>query len=183
MCTDIGNNPAPPGTVLAKIDPKLFKRWLTELKCSVDESNPKQIVAMLKEMPTVVEGNIEIKPNWHLTAMTDRQKTVCNNFHFKIEATKAAAHYWHYVLHFHPVKKTWHWVGDANPKISGRNDAGGGAAADALALDANRAAVNAAAAQYGLTNRVTVARQDAMLLTLQRFSDDGSIFFKNGIWQ
>jgi hypothetical protein len=114
--------------------------------------------------------------------MTDRMKTVCNNFHFKIEATKAVAHYWHYVLYFNATAKTWHWVGDANPKIPARNDAGGGAAADVKALDANRTLVNTVAATNGLENKVTAAVQNKMLVALKKMSDDELIFLKGGVW-
>lgn len=184
MCTDIGNNPAPAGATQATISPKLFKRWMTLINPSmrIDEGNPNQVVAMLKEIPAIVNGNIEIRPNWHLTAMTDRAGFRCNNFHFKIEVTKAAAHFWHYVLYYHSGNRTWHWVGDTG-NIANRNDAGGGAAGDVQLLNANRALVDSVAALHGLTDKVTIARQDVMLTYLKKLSDDGSIVERKGVWQ
>jgi hypothetical protein len=184
MCTDLTNDAAPAGAALATLHPKAFRRWLENCGSkNIDEGNPGQIVAMLFKAAEVEINNLKYTPNWHLTAMTDRLKTRCNNFHFKIEASKASSHYWHYVLHYHPANKTWHWVGDENPKITGRNDAGGGAAEDAEALDANRAAVDLVAAVNGLANKVTRSLQTKMLDRLKKMSDDGLIFGKQGVWQ
>ncbi len=184
MCTDLANDAAPAGTAQATLHPKAFKRWLEACKSPrIDESNPSQVVAMLFEGTEVTQGNLKYTPNWHLTAMTDRLKTVCNNFHFKIEASKAAAHYWHYVLYRHPTNGTWHWVGDPNPNIPGRNDAGGGASDSVELLDGNRALVDNVAATNGLTNKVTRRGQGRMLTVLKQQCDDGLIFEKGGVWQ
>jgi hypothetical protein len=184
MCTDLANDAAPANAAQATLHPKAFKRWLEYCKCTeIDEANPGQIVVMLRKGATVNAGAIQFTPNWHITAMTDRMKTVCNNFHFKIEATKACAHYWHYVLYYHPTNATWHWVGDANPNIPGRNDAGGGSANSVELLDGNRALVDNAAATNGLANTVNRAVQGRMVAALKRLTDDGVIFLKNGVWQ
>lgn len=184
MCTDLGNNAAPATAVKATLHPKAFKRWMVACGYdTVDESNTGQVVVMLYKGASTTVKNITFTPNWHITAMTDRMKFQCNNFHFKIEATKAIAHYWHYVLFYDAAAGTWHFVGDPNPQIKGRNDAGGGAAANAKALDANRTLVNNVATVNGLANQVTIATQNAMLATLNKMTEDGLVFEKNNIWQ
>lgn len=184
MCTDIGNDAAPIGAVQATLSGNAFKRWLESCGSKrVDTGNAHQIVAYIFAGDEVVQDNLRFTPNWHLTAMTDRLQTTCRNFHFKIEATKAAAHYWHYVLYRHGANGTWHWVGDANPKIPTRNDAGGGASDNEHLLDGNRALVNLAAQQYGLTNKVTIALQQKMVNRLQKLCELNLIFERNGVWQ
>jgi hypothetical protein len=111
MCTDLDNTTAPAGALLTKLHPKAFILWMKD----ADTANPHQVVVKLHVGKTLDLDSIKIEPNWHITAMTDRTKTVCNNFHFKVEVTKAAAHYWHHNLYYHPVNHTWHWVGDPNP--------------------------------------------------------------------
>lgn len=184
MCTDIGNYGAPGGSARATISPRAFRLWMTECGYGeIDTSNPSQVVCILYAGDEVVQGNLRFRPNWHLTAMCDRMKSKVENFHFKIEATKAAAHYWHYVLHHHAANGTWHWVGAPNPKIPTTNEGGGGAAADIRKLQGNRASVNTEAVRYGLENKVNQDRQNELLAKLNTLTADKWIKLKDGVWQ
>lgn len=184
MCTDLGNPTAPASSRKATLHPNAFKKWMAACDyTSVDESNTCQVVVMLYQGAKTTEKNFEFTPNWHITAMTDRIKSRCNDFHFKIESGKSIAHYWYYELYYDDTARTWHFVGLENPKIKKRNDAGGGAASDAKALDANRTLVNNVATVNGLANQVTVATQTAMLAALNKLTEDGLIFENNGVWR
>jgi hypothetical protein len=184
MCTDLDNATAPAGARLAKMNPKAFILWMKECGYKdVDTNNPKQVVVKLYVGETLDLDSIKIEPNWHITAMTDRNKTVCNNFHFKVEVTKAAAHYWHYNLYYHAMNHTWHWVGDPNPNLAGTNEAGGGAASDLGKLRANRALVDMHARVHGMDNKVTKKNQEKMLTKLKQLTDRGTIAQgANNVW-
>ena len=179
-CTNLTNAPAPQNSALITVTPRAFIRWMNEYGAvRIDNGNTKQVVAILYERAKVVKDGISFTPNWHLTAMTDRMSSVVNNFHFKIEATKAFAHYWHYVLYHHPVGGTFHFVGDVGD-IPGRNDAGGGAAGDVDKLDANLALVTLSSAVYKLDNGVTKNTQKNMQNKLKQMVDSGLAVVNNG---
>lgn len=183
MCTDIGNYDAPGGSARATISPKAFIKWMSECGYGeIDSNNPGQVVCMLHTGAQVVQGNLTFRPNWHLTAMCDRMKTKVENFHFKIEATKAAAHYWHYVLHYHDTNRTWHWVGAPNPKIPTTNEGGGGAADNLRILQGNRRAVDTEAVRYGLDNKVDQTLQRRLLATLNDLTGKYWIKLKGEVW-
>jgi hypothetical protein len=183
VCTDLTNTPAPANSAVATLHPNAFIKWMEHHGAMrIDNTNTKQVVAILFECPEVNNGGIRYTPNWHLTAMTDRLSTVCNNFHFKIEATKALAHYWHYVIHYHAGNATFHFVGDVG-NVPGRNDAGGGAAGNLQLLNGNLAAVNVNSTIVGLDNGVTIATQTAMEVALNQLAEWGQIFLNNGVWR
>src|SRR5262245_31491742 len=98
MVTDLANDPAPPGGAVVTISAAAFKRWMTA--CGYDKGpgdNPNQEVYYLKTAESFKTETKDIKPNWHITAMTTlRNGGDCVNFHFKIEIAKETSHYWHY---------------------------------------------------------------------------------------
>jgi hypothetical protein len=171
VCTDLANDQAPGGTAAqVTITVDAFKRWMERMHYSdIDSNNPSQVVVKLVTRDSITEtsGNktITYQPNWHLTAMTDRMKTRCINFHFKIEASKAAAHYWHYVL-YRNANNVWSWVGDPNPNNAATNQGGGGAAGDQQALANNLAQVSTTARLHDLDNKVTRKLQARMVKAL-----------------
>ena len=184
-CTDLDNPLPPGGAAEASVSPKLFVGWMRD--CGYDDAdlaNPGQVVVKLYEGEKVKIDNIEYIPNWHITAMTDRGKTIVKNFHFKIEASKACSHYWHYVLHRNDTKGTWHWVGDPNPKIAGRNDAGGGAGADMRLLLENLTKVDVMArgGTDPLQNKVTKKTLASMIYRLQQNCANNKYKFTGVVW-
>jgi hypothetical protein len=185
MCTNLDCSVPPATSAEATLSPKAFIKWMKT--CGYpdpDSSNPGQVVCMLYTGTKQSVGNIEYTPNWHLTAMTDREKTVCNNFHFKIEATKAAAHYWHYTLFYDATAQTWHWAGDQNTNITTvvTNQAGGGAASDYTALLGNRTLVDMESRRLNLENKVNKKTQNKMLDKLNKLTKDHVITLRAGIW-
>lgn len=160
--TNLTNAPAPQNSVLITVTPSAFIKWMNAYGAvRIDNNNTKQVVAILVEQPEINKGGIRYKPNWHLTAMTDRISSRVEMFHFKIEATKAVAHYWHYSLYHHAGGGTFHFVGQVG-KIAGRNDAGGGAAGDVEKLDGNLALANLSSTVHKLDMGVTKNTQKNM---------------------
>jgi len=182
MCTNLDNPTAPGGGfVLAQLSSAAFIKWMGECGYKeVDQSNPGQVVVMLYKGSVTHVNNTVFTPNWHITAMMDRLGTRCNNFHFKIESTKATAHYWHYVLHRDAGNGKWCWVGDPNPNLPARNDAGGGAAGNLQELLGNRTLVDVQSRVYGLENKVTRKTQAAMIKKMNQITT--WFQFQNGVW-
>jgi hypothetical protein len=181
---DLGNYAAPQNAVQANISGTLFTKWMIKYTGNAnccDPSNPFQIVAMLSTK-TVNWGGMEIKPNWHLTMMGNRDSTVSINFHFKVEIGKPISHYWHYVLYRDPGTKTWSWVGDANPLIPATNQGGGGAGNDVQLLKSNLSLVTSVARQQNMDGQMTKKIQNKMVAVLTKWDKDGALNQVNNVW-
>lgn len=180
----LGNYPAPPNAVQADISGTLFVNWMKKFtgnKDCCDSTNPFQIVAMLYSK-TVTSGDLEIRPNWHLTMMGDRNSTVSENFHFKVEIGKPISHYWHYVLYRNPTTKTWSWVGSANPLLPTTNQGGGGAGNNADLLKSNLSLVTSTARQQSMDDKMSKKIQDRMVAILSKWDQADQIRQANNVW-
>lgn len=182
---DLDNPAAPAGGAQANITGVLFDRWMKSCGATTDGSNPYQIVAMLSVGKTVQIGNAEMKPNWHLTMMGDRESKVSENFHFKIEIGKACSHYWHYVLYRVAATKTWHWVGDRNALVTSEvtNQGGGGAGSSASALKSNLSLVTMQARIHSMDTLMSRKVQNKLTAKLTKWDKAGVITDDGrGLW-
>jgi len=183
---DLDNPAAPAGGVQANITGTLFQRWMKSCGGTCDSTNPYQIVAMLSEGDKVTIGDAEVKPNWHLTMMSDdRGSAVSRNFHFKVEIGKACSHYWHYVLYRVAATHTWQWVGDRNTLITTEvtNQGGGGGGSDATAVKSNLTLVTMQARVYKMEDKMSKKIQNKLTVKLTKWEKDGIITDNgNGTW-
>lgn len=174
--TDLDNPVAPGGSTKITISVDAFKRWMRQSGFIEAMANVNQEVFFIHQGPSRMIDNQLVTPNWHITAMTtQRSGGDCRNFHFKIEIGKAASHYWHYVVHYHPTAQTFAWVGDPNPLAPSTNQGGGGAAGNLQLLKQNLEETESTARIYGLDGVVTKRTQVKMLRVLKQMVDSRSL--------
>ena len=166
--TDLNESPPPAGSTLVTITAAAFIIWMKACGYKKGDENPNQEVFFIQRLPNIkIREEKEYTPNWHITAMlVHRQGGNCRNFHFKVEMGKAAAHYWHYVIHEH--NGNFVWVGDPNPLCLTTNEGGGGAGASNVLIRKNRADTQAAARVHQLDGLVNRNTQLQMMRVLKR---------------
>ena len=174
------DNPNAPGggAVQVQITGTLFTRWMKACGADrIDGSNAFQIVAILVQDEWKSHDNGGgTPPNWHLTMMGNRDSTVSENFHFKVEIGKPFSHYWHYVLYRNAATHTWSWVGDPNPLIPATNQGGGGAGNNLQLVKSNLSLVEMAIRQRSkLETGMSNKKRDSLLKKLNKWDAEGII--------